>query len=154
MTHRNKLLALLLVSLLTVLSGCATTAHPNRTDWQLLYHHDATGQAISGDKQALIDAINQGRPIRLVWPIRPDFVHVADAGFLTVMNGEVFAQLPGIIRQIPDRETRRRMALDASGQSRWHAIVGTTGEIQSFQSALGELGQRQYAFKWYGLVSK
>ncbi len=134
-----------------LLGACASIDHRPVVDWQLLFHHNAQGQTISGNKQQLIEAVESGRPIRVVWPIREDFIHVADAGFLTIMNGEVFAQLDGIIRQIPDRETRRSIALDAENQSQWHAIVATTGELQAFQSSEGQLNQRQFEYKWYAL---
>ncbi len=141
-----------LLALISLLGGCATTGQ-QQLDWQLMLHHDAQGQTISGSKQQLITAVESGRPIRIVWPLREDFIHVADAGFLTVMNGEVFAQFDGIIRQIPDRETRRSIALDAENQSQWHAIVGTTGALQAFQSSQGQLNSRQFEYKWYALTA-
>ncbi len=136
-------------TLLTLLSGCTKQSVKPHADWKLVYHHDAAGQTIYGDKQALIKAVSEARPIRIVWPLREHFIHVADAGFLTVMNGEVFAQIDGIIRQIPDQKTRTSIALDAKDQSRWHAIVSTTGEAQAFQSKEKKLNARQRAFKWY-----
>ncbi len=145
---------LFLILSATLLTSCTTLPSKSAADWQLLYHHNAEGKAIAGDKQRLIQTILDGRPIRVVWPIRDDFIHVADAGFLTVMNGEVFAQLDGIIRQIPDRETRRSIALDAKEQSQWHAIVATTGQIQSFQSIKSTLGSNQFTYRWYGLVTE
>ena len=71
------------------------------------------------------------------------------------MNDEVFAQLDGIIRQIPERaenrQSRRRIALDAEQQSHWHAIVSTTGEIRAFQSLSGQLNTHQRGLEWYVL---
>ena len=145
---------LLLILTAALLSGCASQSFKPGSDWQLLYHHDAEGQPIAGDKQRLIQAVLDGRPIRVVWPIREHFIHVADAGFLTVMNGEVFAQWEGIVRQIPDRQTRRSIALDAKEQSQWHAIISTTGQLQSFQSVNPTLGSNQFTYKWYGFVAE
>jgi len=133
-----------------VASGCTTTPNaPPASDWRLIYHHDKQGNPLYGRKQALIDLVMEGRPVRVVWPLRDDVAHAGDAGFLTVMNGEVFAQLRGIIRQKPDRETRKRIALDAEDQSSWHAILSTTGELRSFQSVKSKLADSQFELKWY-----
>lgn len=144
-----KIFLIVTCTFLTLLSGCATHKMSPAADWQLMFHHDAAGSTVDGDKQKLIDAVTAGRPIRVVWPIRENFIHVADAGFLTVMNGEVFAQFAGIIRQIPNSETRRSIALDAEGLSQWHAIVATTGELQGFQSSEQILNSHQFTYKWY-----
>ncbi len=143
----------LIVFMLIMINGCAVNQPKPMTDWQLLYHNGVDGEAIAGSKSRLIAAIENGRPIRIVWPLNDRFMHVADAGFLTVMNGEVFAQFNGIIRQIPDRETRRSIALDAKNQSQWHAIVSTTGQLRAFQSIEGDLNNHQFAYKWYGLTA-
>ena len=144
---------LLIVVLTALLSGCATTGHQTQASWQLIYHHDNTGKTVSGNKERLVRLIKQGHPVRIHWALAPDFSHIADAGFLTIMNGEVFAQLNGIIRQIPERsenrQSRRRIALDAEEQSHWHAIVSTTGEIRAFQSKSAQLNTHQRGLEWY-----
>ena len=139
---------LITFTLLTLLSGCIKQPLKPTSGWQLAFHHDAAGNRIDGSKQMLIDAVMAAKPIRVVWPMRDDFIHVADAGFLTVMQGEVFAQFHGIIRQIPDRKTQR-IALDAEQQNNWHAIISTTGELQSFQSKQKELKSSRWTLKWY-----
>ena len=141
----------LLLILCVFLSGCASTT-VTAPDWHLIYAHDKDGNAVSGDKSRLLQLVREGRPVRIYWPIRDVVEHVADADFLTVMNGEVFAQIDGIVRQIPDRETRKRIALDAEGQSHWHAVFATTGELRSFQSADGTLGDSRFPLKWYVLA--
>ncbi|WP_395376807.1 hypothetical protein [Marinicella sp. W31] len=145
-----------IILLITLISGCATTGSQPQNKWQLIYHHDNAGSAIRGDKQRLVNLIKQGHPVRIHWALAADFSHIADAGFLTVMNGEVFAQLDGIIRQIPERsesrQTRKRIALDAEEQSRWHAIVSTTGEIRAFQSKSAQLNANRRGLEWYVLA--
>lgn len=140
--------------LLFCLTACAvqpTTAVP---DWKLIYHHDKDGNAIAGDKNQLITLIREGRPVRIFWPIGKVLDHIADAGFITIMNNEVFAQTDAIIRQIPDKATRRRIALDAKNQSRWSAIFSTTGELRSFQSQEGKLTDYRFELKWYVFTSE
>lgn len=138
---------LVLILVTFFIAGCNSTPL-QRVDWQVVYHHDKNGEVIQGDKQTLIDAVKEGRPVRIVFPINDNFIHVMDAGFLTFSNGEVLAQTQGIIRQIPERPEYKRIALDAAEQSKWHAIFSTTGEIRSFQTAKGELGDMRFPLKW------
>lgn len=122
---------------------------PSYADWQLVYSHDKTGKVIQGEKQKLINFVKKGHPVRIVWPIRDNFMHMMDAGFITLMNGEVFAQVNSIIRQIPDKETRQFILLDAEKQSEWHAILSTTGEIRHFQTLNKKLNRSHFALEWY-----
>lgn len=148
----NNALAIMLTSLL--LCACAGTnkeniANTNFPNWKLVYHHKQDGVPITGNKQQLIGLIQSGHSVRIVWPLRKDFVHITNAGFLTVMNGEIFAQAPDIIRQIPQLGEFASIALDAEDQSHWHSIFSTTGQMQSFQSVNSQLLSRQVTLKWY-----
>lgn len=134
---------------LSFLNGCASPKTGVQTDWQLILHHDSQGNIISGSKTHLIQLVTEGRPVRILWPIRDDFVHVLSGNFLTIMTGEVYAQASSIVRQIPDKATRRFIDLDAKEQSHWTAIFSTTGNIRSFQSQVGKLNSYQYPLKWY-----
>ena len=140
---------LILMMSLPFTSACSRLSGREIPDWKLVYHHDENGERISGSKDKLLQLVHQGRPIRIQWPIRDVLFHYMDGNFITVMNGEVFAQTHGIIRQLPDRETRKRIALDASEQSHWHAILATTGELRSFQSVEGELKDYRFPLKWF-----
>lgn len=135
----------LLIALILTLSAC----QQNTSDqWRLIYHHDAEGQMLEGDKEELLCFVKQGHPVRIVWPIRNDFSHMMDAGFLTIMQDELYAQTEGIIRQIPNRD-EQHVLLDAKEQSRWHAIFSTNGKVHSFQSTQGELGVYRFGLKWF-----
>lgn len=67
------------------------------------------GEPTFGAKDALAEAVNRGEPIRVGWAIDFDrdgvgeLVHWADASFLTVWEGEVFAQINAIHTQSPKR---------------------------------------------------
>lgn len=138
-----------LLLLIMLIAGCQSTPQISVPDWHLVYAHDKAGNAVSGNKAQLLQYASEGRPIRVVWPIWDVLTHAADAGFLTLMNGELFAQVDAISRQIPHRQTRKSVALDAKEQSRWHAILATTGEIKSFQSIGGGLKSHQMPMQWY-----
>ncbi len=146
MQYRIKCWAL--VAACVLLQACAQTTASSGRAWQLVYHHDPNGAPLAGDKAALRAAVLAGQPLRIVWPVRADFWHAMDAGFLTVLGDDVLAQTHSIVRQIPDSENAR-FALDAETQSHWHAVFSTTGEVRSFQSQAGELSDHRYALQWY-----
>ena len=65
-------------------------SYPAPPSWQLVYKNAPNGEALSGDKGQLMDAIRQGYPIRVGWASRrvSDSVrsveHVVDAEFREV----------------------------------------------------------------------
>ena len=77
--------------------------------WRLVYAVDSTGARLSGDKAVLLAAVRSGQPIRVGWGVAwklPDGTaggveHVAEAAFLTIHQGEVFAQMPPMLGQTP-----------------------------------------------------
>lgn len=138
-----------LLVIFVLLAGCVTTPVKQLPRWQLVYTHDKQGQPLFGDKQNLVRLIESGHPVRIFWPIRDNFTHSLDAGFLTVVNGEVFAQPVGIIRQNPQRPDYKSILLDAKEQTRWHAILSTTGELNSFNSAKDVVSIHQVKLSWY-----
>lgn len=139
--------------LVTFLVACTHLPKSGSPNWQLLYSHDKEGKMLAGSKAALLNHVEQGRPVRIFWSIDDDFAHVLDAGFLTIMNNELFAQSTGIVRQIPNFEGSPRIALDAHEQSHWHAIFSTTGEVRHFQSLQAELRDSRFELRWYGQQS-
>jgi hypothetical protein len=91
--------------------------------WRLAYSHDAGGKAIEGSKQALIDAIANGKPVRVYWAGRR-VQHVVDAGFLTILQGEVFAQMHPITGQKPSVDPA---AVELREETSWQTIHATNG---------------------------
>lgn len=130
--------------LLFMLSFSASAA----SDWQLVLKHDKHGKILEGSKKNLVQHIKEGRAIRIVWQLRPNFTHIMDAGFLSVMDEEVFAQPAPITRQMPNFKDTF-IALDAAGQSKWTAIFSTTGRLESFQSKELKSKVYQFALEWY-----
>ena len=134
---------------IVILAGCHSTVSVPFPDWQMIYHHDKNGGVIAGDKQKLLGLISEGRPVRIYWPIKNRLDHYFDAGFITVINEEVFAQVSSITKQIPDFSENSRIALDATEQSKWTAIMSTSGEFRSFQSVESKLKDYQFELKWF-----
>ena len=97
---------------------------------QLLYHQNSDAKAISGSIAALTTAIRQGKNIRIYMNL--GFVeHSMDAGFLSVIGENVYAQISGIQAQRPDRENQ-------------------TIELKPYSRHVGFYStQSPYEIKWY-----
>lgn len=95
----------------------------------------ADGAVVSGAKEALLSAVGGGMPIRVGWSLDtnddrvPEVSHWADGAFLSVFEGEVFAQIDDIQRQQPVRG-QARIGLPA-GRQRWTGLLGTNGLLES-----------------------
>jgi hypothetical protein len=92
------------------------------------------GSASRGTKDALLNAVSSGTPLRVGWSLDPnndgiaDLTHWTDAGFLTIFANEVFTQLADIQRQAPVRDDKRvRMP---AGRQRWTGLLGTNGWLE------------------------
>ncbi|WP_018997918.1 hypothetical protein [Hirschia maritima] len=93
--------------------------------WQLVYAHTETGETISGAKEDLINAIQAGKPVRVGWS--GSYVdHVTDGYFLTIIDGEVFAQIFEIRGQRPSRSPPN-IELAEEGQN-WLTVFATNGD--------------------------
>jgi hypothetical protein len=93
----------------------------------------ADGQVAAGSKEALRAAALRGDPLRVGWrltfgPGPHDFLqHWTDALFVTVFEGETFAQIAPIHRQQPQRG-RSHVALSDVVQI-WYASIGSDGKL-------------------------
>lgn len=143
---------LLVIIAIFSVSACQYTPNtPNfdkQLNWKLVYSHDKNGATTFGSKEELLQYARTGHPIRIVWPIRDDFVHVFDAGFLSIMGNDLLAQVTPIVKQNPDFTTGT-IELDYREEKTWHAILSTSGDLKSFMS--GEKSQSEYRFalQWY-----
>jgi hypothetical protein len=107
--------------------------------WHLIYAVDSLGQRLSGDKNQLLTAVRAGQPVRVGFGVSwrlPDGTpggveHVAEASFLTIHHGEVFAQLPPILGQAPNgREPV--ISFQTDGDRLWYALLDTTGRLLGY----------------------
>jgi hypothetical protein len=117
--------------------------------WQVLYAHDAEGNTIDGDKDQLIAHVRAGQPVRVGWA-GGSVEHVAPAGLLTVFDGEVYAQLPGILAQAPDADREHLRLRD--GETHWRAMISTRGTLESGLDGDTPV-LRPMAARWFGAAS-
>ncbi|AXT51237.1 hypothetical protein D1818_10515 [Aquimarina sp. BL5] len=133
---------IIVLFLLVLLSSCnITTQKENVEDknkgWQVIYSNDNEGNALSGDIDNLKKAVRQGCEIRVGWGQYSEYKkdgltgvfaveHTADAQFLTINKGHVYAQLSRIMGQAPSRE---RHHINLVKTHYWQSVLGTTGEM-------------------------
>lgn len=123
--------------------------------WRVLYHHDATGKLLAGDKRLLFDAIRRGDPIRLSWGTANadkslSVEHSADPIFVTIASGrEAYAQLPAHARQVEYADPSRSRIEDP--RALWRAVIGTDGAFDvAWTSGEGETHKapQRAAVRW------
>ncbi len=131
---------------------------PAQDNWTLVYHNDPEGQSVQGDISDLIQAVRDGKEIRLAWwaqsPADPKrkVEHLADATFLTIMSDSiVFGQIEPIYGQIPDFN---EYTITLKENLEWVMIGGTNGSSDSMtrNTITGEISghnKRNLSFKWY-----
>ena len=119
------------ILLVFIICSCQPSVE-SKAGWQKVFSNDDSGETLFGDKSALIDAVRLGYPVRIGWGGNR-VEHVADASFLTIFDGEVFAQIQSIIGQAPAVEgdsikIRFRM------QNNWTKMAGTNGYTMGFMT--------------------
>jgi hypothetical protein len=130
----------------------AASAQPLTCSSGLLASIAADGSVVAGSKAALRQAANEGLPMRVGWALdadgdsTPDVAHWSDAAFLTLFEGEVFAQVPDIQRQQPVR-SQARVRL-AAGRQRWSAVLGSTGRLEGHFDDGSEPSTMRVASVW------
>jgi len=73
--------------------------------YQLLFHQSADTKVIDGSIEKLMKAVREGKQIRLYMNL--GFVeHSMDAGFISIFEGNVYAQIDPIQAQRPNRKTK------------------------------------------------
>jgi len=105
--------------------------------WQIIYINDDNGKPLSGNLDDLKKAVRQGCEVRVGWGIYNEYKkdglklvvkveHTAEAQFLTISKGHVFAQIERIMGQAPSRVNPQMQLIKTHY---WHSILGTTGEM-------------------------
>lgn len=124
--------------------------------WQQVYRHDDTGNALAGSKDALFTAVRQGLPIRLGWGVKKgerSVEHVAVPEFLTITSEqEVFVQIPAHIAQTSYWDTEFQDFNAA--QVTWRGLLSTTGRFMAvwYNRHTGETVRRypqRVAMTWF-----
>jgi hypothetical protein len=103
------------------------------------FETDFSGRVISGSKARLIAAIESGEKVRVGWRLdfnkdgKADLTHWADANFLTIFEGEVFAQVDAIQRQEP-MQGKADVRLYPGQYMEWRGSIGTNGTLRGVMS--------------------
>lgn len=142
---------LVLVVVAVLILGACTTAGNGHgqageaSSWRLVYENDAQGQGVAGSKAALIEAIKRGKPIR-VYTAGRRIEHASEARFLSIFQGEVFAQLSAIESQRPQLEPLQ-ITFRQPGQ-KWRSIVGSNGFVTAYMDG-NEPNIRTGRTRWF-----
>jgi len=119
----------------------------------LLYQTGFDGGALAGDKASLVAAVERGEAIRVGWSLdfnadgTTDLAHWAEGGFLTVFEGEVFAQLEAIAPQRPVARTASVSLV--SGPVTWRGLLGSDGSLDgAFSDGRPIPGGARVAIRW------
>jgi len=111
----------------------------NKGSYRVIYEADKEGSVITGDRADLIDYISNGSPLRVGWTLEfvnpstgsiESFSHWADAGFITILNGHVFAQIQSIYQQGPGLGNPPSVFLSNNKPHGWVAVIGSTGIVR------------------------
>ena len=121
--------------------------------WHLVFKNDKDGKAVHGVKSELIDAVRLGYPVRIGWG-STRVEHTANADFLTIFEGEVFAQTKTIVGQAP-RVDGDSVKIRFRTQNHWTKMAGTNGYSTAFMTdyfkdtIVGGGVDRYSATTWY-----
>lgn len=82
-----------------------TSYGTEKNDYQLLFHQTVDAKVIEGSKEKLIQAIRNGKQVRLYMNLGT-VEHSMDAGFISIFDGNVYAQINTIQGQRPNQNTK------------------------------------------------
>ena len=105
----------------------------------IVYEADSNGDSIYGKLETLVNYVKSGVPIRVGWVMEfnnpttgklIEIEHWTDSGFLTLIDGHVFAQINPIAQQSPRLTAPPQVRLINGEANGWVAIVGTNGVLE------------------------
>lgn len=117
----------------------ASLSARSQTDglYKVVYEADRKGNAVSGSLEELLHYVRNGNPIRVGWElgVKSDTTfyleHWADAGFMTIQRGHLFAQISSIYGQGTTAPGMKPAVFLTNGKPHgWVAVFGTTGEVK------------------------
>lgn len=111
---------------------CSPTHAADRCP-HLLYASGFDRAPMAGSKDAVLEAVQRGAPIRIGWGLdfdndgTSDLSHWANADFISVFEGEVFGQVRAIQRQRPIRGEATISLIEGV---EWRGSFGTNGMME------------------------
>jgi hypothetical protein len=135
-------------------------AEPVPIRWRAVYRNGLDGEGLSGSKEALLNAVRAGLPIRIGWGLERQrdgetysVAHTIAPDFITIVKGEE------VVAQTPEHIGQRSYwnaddALFNEGAVLWRGVLSTTGTFDAIwvDRATGETVRRlpqRSAFTWY-----
>lgn len=132
--HLNKHFVLFLASCATLV---ASPASARQSCGNPLLEMGYDGRVLSGSKDSLIAAAQRGEPVRIGWELdfngdgEADVSHWAEAAFVSINQGEAYAQVTAVQRQLPRPSGRVDLA---DSYAEWRGMLGTDGRLQGIFS--------------------
>lgn len=141
---------------LHALVASAAGQQSSASGWRLVYAVDSAGRPTQGEKEELLAAIRAGQPVRVGWGLTwrlqdgttGQLEHAAEASFLTIHQGEVFAQLAPILGQTPSAR-EPVVSFRTEGGQLWYGLLDTTGRLVSYFSGGSPPQTTRLATYWY-----
>ena len=104
------------------------------TTWRVVYAHDENGRATAGDINALIGAVENGQPVRMIMTLEGHEPHIAEAEHLWIRGGGVYAQNTSLV-SLSITEGVSRFQDDSF---HWRILVNTRGDRDMIRWNVGE----------------
>lgn len=93
-----------LIAILLITFSFTSYAADNEK-YELVFHQSADAKTLDGSIDKLMKAVREGKQVRLYMNL--GFVeHSMDAGFISIFEGHVYAQINEIQAQRPNRKTK------------------------------------------------
>lgn len=129
--------------------------------WRHLFTSGPQGEEAGGSRQALIDALRRGSPLRVGWGEADadgkwKVEEFSDAGFTNLMNGkDVVAQLDSALIQTNYTDAAKAGLRDPA--MTWHGLASTDGRLEAVmvETATGKVARKlvqRTHFHWYAFA--
>lgn len=129
----------LIVLLIYISNQFSFSQNDRYEDSKIVYEADKNGKPISGNIEALLEHARNGKQLRVGWVLEfknsetgkiETIEHWSDAGFITIINNHIFAQINPIAQQSPKLSNPPEIRLIDGKANGWVAIIGTTGVLE------------------------
>jgi len=125
----NKRKMLICIAVAIIFSSCKSVSHIS-CGWTKVFSNNAEGATTFGNKQELVKAVRAGYSVRVGFGEKP-VEHISTVNFLSIVDGkifkgEVFAQIPTILGQLPAVENDS-LKMRLRTWNHWTKLVGTNG---------------------------
>ncbi|GAB5564240.1 MAG: hypothetical protein Wins2KO_13030 [Winogradskyella sp.] len=105
---------------------------------RIIYEADENGNKLNGNKNQLLEHVRNGSAIRVGWIIEFKkssnvvlrLEHWCDAGFLSIIENELFAQIRPISQQNPKFTSPPEVQIVGDKINSWVAVICTNGSLE------------------------